>query len=121
MKRLLPWLNALRAFEAAGRHGSFKDAAAALRVTNNVVSPHARRLEAWQGAPLLLRHNRSVLLPPAARACAQDRRRRAAAALRRGHPAAHNRINSPSTTHRRNREGIPEHARTRHCGRIQCL
>ncbi|MEA3087422.1 MAG: LysR family transcriptional regulator, glycine cleavage system transcriptional activator [Paraburkholderia sp.] len=68
MKRLLPPLNALRAFEAAGRLGSFKEAAAELHVTHGAVSQHVRLLEEWLGAPLFERHNRRVVLTAAARA-----------------------------------------------------
>ena len=68
MKRVLPPLNALRAFEAAGRLGSFKDAAAELHVTHGAVSQQVRLLEAWLGASLFERHNRRVALTPAARA-----------------------------------------------------
>lgn len=67
MKRLLPPLNALRAFEAAGRLGSFKEAAAELHVTHGAVSQHVRLLEEWLRAPLFERHNRRVVLTPAAR------------------------------------------------------
>jgi LysR family glycine cleavage system transcriptional activator len=62
MKRVLPPLNALRAFEAAGRLGSFKEAAAELHVTHGAVSQHVRLLEEWLGAPLFERHNRRVVL-----------------------------------------------------------
>jgi LysR family glycine cleavage system transcriptional activator len=68
MKRNLPPLNALRAFEAAGRLGSFKEAAAELHVTHGAVSQHVRALEAWLGASLFERHNRRVALTPAAKA-----------------------------------------------------
>lgn len=67
MKRVLPPLNALRAFEAAGRLGSFKDAAAELHVTHGAVSQHVRLLEEWLGAPLFARHNRRVALTSAAK------------------------------------------------------
>ena len=67
MKRVLPPLNALRAFEAAGRLGSFKDAATELHVTHGAVSQHVRLLEDWLGAPLFERHNRRVVLTPAAK------------------------------------------------------
>jgi LysR family transcriptional regulator, glycine cleavage system transcriptional activator len=67
MKRVLPPLNALRAFEAAGRLGSFKEAAAELHVTHGAVSQHVRLLEEWLGASLFERHNRRVKLTPAAR------------------------------------------------------
>jgi LysR family transcriptional regulator, glycine cleavage system transcriptional activator len=66
MARSLPSLNALRVFEAAGRLGSFKDAAAELHVTHGAVSQQVRLLEAWLGAPLFERHNRRVVLTPAA-------------------------------------------------------
>ena len=68
MKRTLPPLNALRAFEAAGRLGSFKEAAAELHVTHGAVSQHVRALEEWLGASLFERHNRRVALSPAAKA-----------------------------------------------------
>ncbi|HTH59283.1 MAG TPA: transcriptional regulator GcvA [Paraburkholderia sp.] len=68
MKRLLPPLNALRAFEAAGRLGSFKEAAAELHVTQGAVSQQVRLLEAWLGAALFERLNRRVVLTPAASA-----------------------------------------------------
>ena len=67
MKRILPPLNALRAFEAAGRLGSFKEAAAELHVTHGAVSQHVRLLEEWLEAPLFERHNRRVVLTAAAR------------------------------------------------------
>ncbi|NML97913.1 transcriptional regulator GcvA [Paraburkholderia sp. RP-4-7] len=68
MKRVLPPLNALRAFEAAGRLGSFKEAAAELHVTHGAVSQQVRLLEEWLGASLFERHNRRVVLTPAAKA-----------------------------------------------------
>jgi LysR family glycine cleavage system transcriptional activator len=66
MRPSLPSLNALRAFEAAGRLGSFKEAAAELHVTHGAVSQHVRLLEEWLGAPLFERHNRRVVLTQAA-------------------------------------------------------
>src|SRR5580698_4851381 len=64
-RRLLPPLNALRAFEAAARIGSFKDAAAELGVTHGAVSRHIRLLEDWLGPPALFRRlNRRVVLTP---------------------------------------------------------
>lgn len=68
MKQRLPPLNALRAFETAGRLGSFKEAAAQLHVTNGAISQQVRLLEAWLGAPLFERHNRRVVLTADARA-----------------------------------------------------
>ena len=63
--RPLPPLNAVRAFEAAARHGSFKDAAAELGVTHGAISRQIRLLEDWLGPPPLFRRlNRRVVLTP---------------------------------------------------------
>ncbi|TNC12876.1 transcriptional regulator GcvA [Methylobacterium terricola] len=62
MHRRLPPLNALRAFEAAGRHASFTLAAAELGVSHGAVSRHVQALEAWLQLPLFERHNRRVVL-----------------------------------------------------------
>lgn len=65
-RRSLPPLNAVRAFEAAARLGSFKEAAAELSVTHGAVSQQIRLLEAWLGPPaLFLRSVRRVVLTPA--------------------------------------------------------
>jgi LysR family glycine cleavage system transcriptional activator len=65
-RRLLPPLNAIRAFEAAARHGSFKEAADELGVTHGAVSRQIRLLEDWLGPPPLFRRmNRRVVLMPA--------------------------------------------------------
>lgn len=53
--RKLPPLNAIRAFEAAGRHVSFTRAAAELHVTHGAVSRQVAQLEAWLGTALFLR------------------------------------------------------------------
>lgn len=59
-------LNALRAFEAVARLGSFRAAADALFVTQSAVSHQVRHLEEWFGAPLFDRTgNRPVALPHA--------------------------------------------------------
>ncbi|WP_244182613.1 transcriptional regulator GcvA [Pseudomonas floridensis] len=68
----MPPLNALRAFEAAGRLGSFKEAATELHVTSGAISQSVRLLEDWLGAALFERHNRRVLLTAAARAYLTD-------------------------------------------------
>jgi DNA-binding transcriptional LysR family regulator len=62
MSRLLPPLNALRAFEAAARHLSFREAAAELHVTSGAVSLHIKKLEETLGAKLFERRARSVML-----------------------------------------------------------
>lgn len=49
------YLNALRAFEASARHGSFADAAAELGVTPAAVGQMVRGLEEWLGLPLFHR------------------------------------------------------------------
>ena len=64
-RRLLPSLNAVRAFEAAARHGSFTQAAAELGVTHGAVSRQVHLLEQWLGRPVLFRRvNRGVALTP---------------------------------------------------------
>jgi LysR family glycine cleavage system transcriptional activator len=63
--RRLPPLNALRAFEAAGRHLSFKRAAAELHVTQAAVSHQVRALEAQLGVALFVRLHRALRLTPA--------------------------------------------------------
>jgi LysR family transcriptional regulator, glycine cleavage system transcriptional activator len=62
MQRRLPPLNALRAFEAAARLGSFKKAASELHVTHGAVSRHVQLLEDWLGMPMFRRLNRRVEL-----------------------------------------------------------
>ncbi len=59
-----PPLNALRAFEAAARHGSFTGAAGELCVTAGAVAQHVKTLEAWAGADLFLRRPQGVELTP---------------------------------------------------------
>src|SRR5258708_27574015 len=61
----LPPLNALRAFEAAGRLSSFTLAAEELHVTPGAVSRQIKLLEATLGIPLFIRNNREVRLTPA--------------------------------------------------------
>jgi LysR family transcriptional regulator, glycine cleavage system transcriptional activator len=65
MDRHLPPLNALRAFEAAARLGSFSKAADELFVTHGAISRHVRGLEDWLGRKLFERLNRRVVLTPA--------------------------------------------------------
>ena len=63
--RRLPPLNALRAFEAAGRHMSFSKAAAELNVTPAAVSQQVKALEDYLGVRLFRRMNRALLLTDA--------------------------------------------------------
>jgi LysR family glycine cleavage system transcriptional activator len=65
----LPPLNALRAFEATGRHLSVKKAAAELNVTPAAVSHQIKLLEDSLGVKLFLRRNRALELTEAARVC----------------------------------------------------
>lgn len=62
MVRNLPPLNALRAFEAAGRHQSFSDAATELGVSHSAVSRHVRGLEARLEVKLFRTESRGVVL-----------------------------------------------------------
>jgi LysR family glycine cleavage system transcriptional activator/LysR family transcriptional regulator of beta-lactamase len=64
MARRLPSLNGLRAFEAAGRHGSFTAAAQELGVTQTAVSRMVRLLEQRLGFPLFRRHANALELTP---------------------------------------------------------
>jgi len=64
MRRRLPPLNAVRAFEAAARHMSFKLAARELSVTPQAVSHQIKVLEAYLRAPVFVRGNRSIELTP---------------------------------------------------------
>lgn len=62
MVRRLPPLSALRTFEAAARHGSFKLAAQELAVTPTAVSHQIRALEEHSGLALFERRTRKVVL-----------------------------------------------------------
>lgn len=60
----LPSLNTLRAFEAAGRHLSFKTAASELGVTAGAVSQQVKKLETSLGIDLFRRLPHGLLLTP---------------------------------------------------------
>ncbi|WP_419904970.1 LysR substrate-binding domain-containing protein [Kiloniella sp.] len=62
MPRYLPPLNAVRAFEAAGRHESFSGAAEELNVTHAAISRHVRGLEKQLGVQLFRKIARGVEL-----------------------------------------------------------
>lgn len=68
----LPPLNAIRMFDAAARHESFKMAAAELNVTPGAVGQQVRALEDWLGFPLFLRQARAVSLTEAGSSYARD-------------------------------------------------
>jgi LysR family glycine cleavage system transcriptional activator len=62
-----PALSTLRAFAAAGRHESVRQAADDLGVTSSAVSHQIRLLEDWVGAALFVREARQVRLTPLGR------------------------------------------------------
>jgi LysR family glycine cleavage system transcriptional activator len=64
MSYRLPPLNALRAFEAAARHLSFKNAATELSVTPTAVSHQIKLLEEFLGLALFRRLTRALELTP---------------------------------------------------------
>lgn len=70
MSRRLPPLNQLRAFEAAARHQSFRDAADELFVTHAAISHQIRALEETLGAQLFHRGPKGVQLTDTARVLA---------------------------------------------------
>jgi len=63
----LPPLTALRAFEAAARHESFRLAAEELNITQSAVSHQIAHLEKWLGKDLFRRTGRKVELTDAGR------------------------------------------------------
>jgi LysR family glycine cleavage system transcriptional activator len=65
MTYILPPLNALRAFEAAARHLSFKLAAHELHVTPAAVGQQVKALEARLGVRLFERLHKQLILTPA--------------------------------------------------------
>ena len=71
MKRLPP-LNALRAFDAAVRTGSFTRAGENLHVTQGAISRQIKQLEDWLGKPVFLRHYQGLILTPAGSLLAQS-------------------------------------------------
>ncbi|MDU9416324.1 MULTISPECIES: LysR substrate-binding domain-containing protein [Pseudomonas] len=67
MKRKIPALNALKAFEIAGSTGSFTRAAEQLNVTQSAVSRQVRQLEEQIGEELLIRRHHHLELTRAGR------------------------------------------------------
>lgn len=74
MRRSLPPLNALRAFETAARHMSISLAANELRVTPAAISHQIRILEDHVGLPLFTRNGRGLALTDAGSAGLRDLR-----------------------------------------------
>ncbi|MCV2891727.1 LysR family transcriptional regulator [Lentibacter sp. XHP0401] len=62
-----PPLNALRAFEAAARLGSFAAAADELSVTAGAISQQIKQIEGWAGTALFIRRAQGVALTSAGR------------------------------------------------------
>lgn len=62
LRRNLPPLNALLAFEAASRHNNFTRAAEELKVAQPAVTRHIANLENWVGAPLFERRGSAIKL-----------------------------------------------------------
>ncbi|NWD67149.1 LysR family transcriptional regulator [Pseudomonas gingeri] len=60
--RRLPPLNAVRAFDAAARLGSYVEASKALHVTQPAIGRHVKLLEEWLGTQLFERTSRGVTL-----------------------------------------------------------
>ncbi|MCX7080472.1 MAG: LysR substrate-binding domain-containing protein [Pseudomonas sp.] len=58
----LPPLNAVRAFDAAARLGSYVEASKALHVTQPAIGRHVKLLEEWLGVQLFERTSRGVVL-----------------------------------------------------------
>lgn len=67
MRRRLPSLKAIRAFEAVGRHSSCSQAAEELSVSQSAVSHQIRLLEQELGLKLFDRKNRRLILTPSGR------------------------------------------------------
>lgn len=67
MRRRLPSLNGLKAFEASARHESFTRAAAELHVTQGAVSQQVKALEEELGVKLFLREHQRLAITDAGR------------------------------------------------------
>lgn len=74
MRRQLPPLNSLRAFEVAARHMSISLAAQELRVTPAAISHQIRLLEDHVGLPVFVRNGRGLALTDAGAAGLRDLR-----------------------------------------------
>jgi len=74
MRRRLPPLNSLRAFEVVARHSNFRDAASELHVTPAAVSQQIKTLEDHLGRKVLRRHSGGYSLTADALVGLQDLR-----------------------------------------------
>ncbi|WP_048644861.1 transcriptional regulator GcvA [Nitratireductor soli] len=103
MSKRLPPLNALRAFEAAGRHVSFTKAAEELFVTPGAISRQIKLLEDVLGLELFERTSRELRIPNETREYAMalgdafDQINRATQRLLTAHRARSLRIHCPMT------------------------
>lgn len=70
--RKVPPLNAIKAFEAAARHGSFTKAAEELHVTHGAVSRQVALLEDWLGVSLFQRATSQIGLTTSGRSYAKE-------------------------------------------------
>ena len=70
----IPSLSALKAFEAAARHGSLSAAARELNVTHAAIAQHVRTLETELSQSLLQRQGRGVATTEAGRQLSEDLR-----------------------------------------------
>ncbi|GIZ50731.1 transcriptional regulator GcvA [Noviherbaspirillum aridicola] len=73
--RRLPNLAALRAFEAAARHGNFTRAAEEIHVTHGAISHQVRALEEELGVTLFARHGKRITVTPEGERFAETLRR----------------------------------------------
>ena len=92
MERRLPPLNALRAFEAAGRHLSFTKAVDELHVTPAAISHLVKALEDYLGVQLFRRLTRRCCSPMPASVTGE--RRRSNATVTRGTSRGRRRISA---------------------------
>jgi LysR family transcriptional regulator, glycine cleavage system transcriptional activator len=72
MRRHLPPLTALKAFEAAARNGSFSGAASELLVSQAAISHQIKQIEEYLGVQLFVRTNRMPELTPAGKQLLPD-------------------------------------------------
>ncbi len=78
-----PSIEALQAFEAAARLGTFERAAELLSITGSAASKRVSGLEGMLGVSLLQRDGRSLALTPPTAASTSNRSRRSSPSSRR--------------------------------------
>ncbi len=103
MKRHLPPLNAVKAFECAGRLGSLSAAAIELGVTHGAISRQVAILEDWLGQRLFAKHGRGLALTREGRRFLTEATKlldglaAASEAVSRGNGSRLLRVNAPQT------------------------